>query len=126
MYITELRAGDQILIDLHKRLPAYPTEEGDVIIYKTGFQHKLGKQVTFSEGEGTVLLNNNKVLVFRFSGRTNPSFQGVAEVDYSAVKNLYVYEGETNASTVAKGLDNKQTAPAMNIYRKKVVLRWQE
>lgn len=126
MYITELKAGDEILIDLHKSLPAYPTKEGNVIIYKTGSRYKKGKPVTFSEGEGTVILNSNKVLVFRFAGRINPSFHGVAEVDYSAIQKLYIYEGETNADTVAEGLNNKQTAPAMKIYRKKVVLRWQE
>lgn len=126
MYITELKAGDQILIDLHKSLPAYPTRSGKVTIYRTGSQYKLGKAVSFSEGEGTVILNSGKVLVMNFSGRVNPSFHGVAEIDYSAVNNLYIYEGETNADTVAKGLENKQTAPAMRIYRKKVVLRWQE
>tara|TARA_R110002110_G_scaffold201156_2_gene412051 strand:+ start:181 stop:561 length:381 start_codon:yes stop_codon:yes gene_type:complete len=124
MYVTNLQTGAEVLFNLHSSLPAYPVRENNVVIYKTGRQYKKAQEVPLTEGEGTVILNDSKVLVLRFSARTNPSFQGVAEIDYNALKSLYVYGGETNAATVAAGLNNKQTAPAMKIYRNKVILRW--
>ena len=71
-------------------------------------------------------MNDSRVLVLQFSSRVNPSFSGIAEIDYFSIQSLYLYEGETNAATVAKGLENKQLAPAMRIYRKKVILKWKE
>ncbi len=126
MYITELKAGDKILITLNKSTPAYPTLLGNSLLYKTGKQYRRKQDAYFNEGTANVLLNSERVLVLTFAGLTNPSFSGVAEIDYSAVKSIYLYTGETNADTVAEGLYNKSTAPAMNIYRKKIILKWTE
>jgi len=126
VYITELNAGDEILITLNGAALAYPTTQGNTVIYRTGRRHKKSQTVPFNEGEGTVLLNDSKLLVIRFSARTNPDFHGVAEIDYYAINSIYLYEGETNATTVAAGLNNKQSAPASKIYRKKVILKWVE
>ena len=126
MYITELKAGDKILITLNSSTPAYSTLMGKSVIYKTGKQYRRKQDIHFSEGTATVILNSERVLVLNFAGLTNTSFSGVAEVDYYAVKAAYLYTGETNAATVAEGLYNKATAPPMNIYRKKIVLKWTE
>ncbi len=126
MYVTELKAGDQILITLDRATPAYPTTSGDVVVYKTGKQYKKSQNLHFNQGEGTVILNDSRVLVIRFCDIGNVSFNGVAELDYYAIKSIYLYEGETNAATVAEGLNNKQSAPPSKIYRKKVVLKWVE
>ena len=126
MYITDLKAGDEILITLTPQYPAYLTRAGKVVVYKTGKQYKKSQSIPFTEGEASVLLNDSRVLVLQFSSRVNPSFSGIAEIDYFSIQSLYLYEGETNAATVAKGLENKQLAPAMRIYRKKVILKWKE
>ena len=124
MYITELSEGDEILITLGDSTPAYPVLVGKSVIYRTGKRYARKQDVYFSEGTATVLLNSERVLVLRFAGTINPSFSGIAEVDYQAVRSLYLYQGETNADTVAKGISDKTTAPAMDIYRKKIVLKW--
>ena len=126
MYITELNIGDKILIELNKSSPAYPTKMGKSVVYKTGKQYARKQDIYFNEGTATVILNDGNVLVLSFAGLVNPAFSGIAEVDYSSVQSLYLYTGETNESTVSKGLYNKSTAPAMDIYREKIVLRWKE
>ena len=126
MYITDLKAGDEILITLSKNLSAYPLRyPSGKIVYKTNVRNAHRESQRFVHGTGKVISNSNNVLKISFTQGWNKSqFSGVAEIDYQAVSLLYLYQGETNASTVAKGLDNPATAPPMNIYRKKVVLRW--
>ena len=126
MYITELSVGDKILITLNGKSPAYPVKMGTSLVYKTGKQYARKQDPYFSEGTASVILNSENVLILSFAALVNPSFSGIAEVDYPSVQSLYLYTGETNASTVAKGLYNKATAPAMDIYREKIVLRWKE
>ena len=126
MYITDLSAGDEILITLTPQYPAYISTVGTKVLYRTGKSYEKSQSIPFSEGEATVIINDSRVLVIRFSDRVKPDFSGVAEVDYFAIQSIYLYEGETNATTVAKGLENKQLAPASKIYRKKVILRWKE
>jgi hypothetical protein len=121
VYVTDLSAGDRILISLSSSTPAYPT--GDSLIYKTGKKYKRNA-ITFTKGTAVVLSNSDKVLTFRFADFYNPSTSGIAAVEYYAISSIYLYEGETNAATVAEGLNDPTTAPAMDIYRKKVDLRW--
>ena len=121
MYVTELNAGDRILISLSRSTPAYPT--GKPSTYKTGKKYKR-QDIAFTKGTGVVLSNSDKVLTFRFADFYNPSTSGIAAVEYYAISSIYLYEGETNAATVAEGLNDPTTAPAMDIYRKKVDLRW--
>jgi len=126
VYITELNVGDKILITLNGKSPAYPVKVGPSLIYKTGKQYARKQDLYFSEGTASVILNSENVLILSFAALINPSFSGIAEVDYSSVQSIYLYTGETNTSTVAKGLYNKATAPAMDVYRKKIILRWTE
>lgn len=124
MYITEISPGDQILITLASSMPAYPTREAkDSVVYRTGRRFKRNA-ITFIKGTAVVLSNSNNVLTFRFADFYNPSTSGIAAVDYQSVSSIYLYEGETNAATVAEGLNDPTTAPPVNIYRKKVILRW--
>lgn len=124
MYVTELSSGDQILITLASSMPAYPTRETkDSVVYRTGRRFKRNA-ITFIKGTAVVLSNADNVLTFRFADFYNPSTSGIAAVDYQSVSSIYLYEGETNAATVAEGLNDPTTAPPVNIYRKKVVLRW--
>lgn len=126
MYIYELSAGDKILISLSRQTPAYPTRASPTsIIYKTGKEYKR-QEVPFIKGIGTVLSNADKILTIRFSDYYNPARSGIAAVEYTAVSSIHLYEGETNAATVAEGLNDPTTAPAMEIYRKKVDIRWKE
>ena len=124
MYITELTAGDEILIKLHRNLQAYPSGTPGNIVYRTGKRYNKGNHVAFIEGTGKVISNTSKVLSIIFSSVVQSSLSGLADIDYHAIREVYLYEGETNATTVAKGLNNVHLAPAMNIYRKKVILRW--
>ena len=124
MYITELSAGDKILITLSTATPAYPTRASkDSIVYKTGKQYKRN-DITLLKGVAVVLTNSDKVLTFRFYDFYTPAISGIAAVDYYSISSIYLYEGETNASTVAEGLNDPTTAPPVDIYRKNVVLRW--
>ena len=126
MYITELSPGDKILISLSRHAPAYPTRTSPTsIVYKTNSRYKR-HDLTFTKGIGVVLNNVDRVLTIRFSDYYNPATSGIAAIDYNAVASIYLYEGETNAATVAEGLNDPTTAPAMEIYRKKVDIRWKE
>lgn len=126
MYITELSTGDKILLKLNSTTPAYPVMIGKVFLYKTGKQYAKKQNIYFTGGTATIIRNSDDVLVLNFVSRSDPSFSGIAEIDYGAINLLYLYEGETNEATVAEGLRNKTTAPAMDIYRKKIILRWKE
>ena len=126
MYVTELKSGDKILITLTKYSPAYPTRAHNSVVYKTGKQYKRAQNKYFNEGTATVLLNSENVLVISFASLSDHSFSGIAEIDYPSIRSLYLYTGETNADTVSKGLYNKSTAPPMQIYRKKIILKWTE
>tara|TARA_R110002051_G_scaffold268489_1_gene328539 strand:+ start:253 stop:636 length:384 start_codon:yes stop_codon:yes gene_type:complete len=127
VYVTDLQSGDRILISLVSSSPAYPTRtntEGS-IVYKTGRKYKK-HELTFLKGTATILSNISNVLTFRFADFYNPTTSGIAAVDYKSISSIYLYEGETNASTVAQGLNDPTTAPAVDIYRNKVILRWTE
>ena len=127
MYITDLTAGDDIKISLVDSSPAYPTWDWKGgTVWKTGRRHKNNRSLNFSEGTGHVISNSDKVLRIRFVDAINTVFTGIAEIDYTSISSVYLYEGETNAATVAQGLNDPTTAPAINIYRKRVILRWTE
>ena len=133
MNITDLKSGDDILITMLRPRPANPVMVKDSLIHQTKGSNKRSPQ-SFTGGEGIVLSNANKVLTIRFTSNTNSNFEGVAELDYDAIRDIHIWEGESNADTVVlkRKLDFKleipvefpHTMPAVKIYKKKVNLRW--
>ena len=85
-------------------------------------------------GNAIVMSNANKVLVVRFTSNTNSNFEGVAELEYDAIRDIHIWEGETNADTVVQKrkldfeleipVEFPHTMPAVKIYKKKVNLIW--
>ena len=127
MYLPDVPVGSNVLLTLHSQHPAWPTREGSRVIHTTSKAvHRSRSDAPFTEGTGTVLENSNLRLTVQFVDRTNPRFFGVARLDYHAIQLLYVYQGETNEETVYGDLVNISAVPKMDIYRKKVILRWSE
>lgn len=136
MYISELSTGNKIRFKLISGHFAYPELQNNSLVYKTSNISKQESGFYLTEGEGTILSNNNKVISVQFNSFDSRSCHGVAELDYVAFQNIYLYEGETNSETVLpkkiidfnleQDLEFPHTAPAMNIYRKKITLFWSE
>ena len=136
MYITELSAGDKILLKLISGKYAYPELINGEITYRTSNINQKMKASYFIEGEGFIISNENKKIKMSFNSFDSRSCYGIAEVDYNAFQFIYLNEGETNADTVVpkkkldfdleEDIEFPHTAPAMQIYRKKIILFWSE
>jgi len=133
MNITELKSGDDILITLLRSRPANPVRVREETIHRTKDAFKRTPR-SFTGGKGIVLANADKILTIRFTSNTASSFEGVAELQYEAIRDIHIWQGETNADTVVlkRKLDFEleipvefpHTMPATKIYRKKVNLLW--
>tara|TARA_A100001515_G_scaffold140438_1_gene136138 strand:- start:182 stop:595 length:414 start_codon:yes stop_codon:yes gene_type:complete len=133
MNITDLKSGDDIVITLLRTRPANPVQVKGDIIHRTKNEFKRTPR-SFTGGEGIVLANADKILTIRFTSNTASNFEGVAELEYEAIRDIHIWEGETNADTVVlkRKLDFEleipvefpHTMPATKIYKKKVNLLW--
>ena len=132
MNITDLKSGDDILITMLRSRPANAINVSGEVIYSTKGQYKRNSPA-FTGGRCTVLSNSDKILKVRFRNNTN-YIEGVAELEYNAIRDIHIWEGETNADTVVSKrkldfeleipVENPHTMPASKIYRKRVNLLW--
>ena len=133
MNITDLKSGDDIVITLLRSRPANEVNVNGNVIYRTKGHYKRNAR-SFTGGEAIVMANANKVLTVRVTSNTNSNFEGVAELEYKSIRDIHIWEGETNADTVVlkRKLDFEleipvefpHTMPAVKIYKKKVNLFW--
>ena len=133
MNITDLENGSDIVITMLRSRPANEVYVNGNVIHRTQGHYKRTPR-SFTGGEAIVMANANKLLTVRFTSNTNSNFEGVAELEYDAIRDIYIWEGETNADTVVmkRKLDFKleipvefpHTMPALKIYKKKVNVFW--
>ena len=141
MILAEIPLGSRVRVKLKKRAYAGPQRVGNSVVYSTArhaqapLPHKP-KGMTFTEGVGTILENSNKKIKMSFIGLVNPDFSGIVEIDYFAFDSVYLWEGETNESTLTRShkidfnlveeIEHKNAMPPMDIYRKEIQLIWKD
>ena len=124
MTLYDLSPGDQILIHLRGKNPAVNVyRKSQKNLYKTTTHSSRAEKNSVTDLECFVISNAEKVLTVNFVSLTNRNKAGVAEIDYIAVKDCYLFSEETTQAFADQSDKGTGRVP-LKVYRTKVTVTW--